>query len=137
MSFTSRCLEKHENSIVSKFDEIQRGSWISRDDPNGEIRFVIRDLEKFRVLTEITILPFFRNFEFSRVLHISSIYRYLTDISVDISVVRHMCGWKIFDSKYRRYIRYIDGLLPTIEIILHCYQRSRFHPILKPFQRLV
>ena len=31
-----------------------------RDDSNGEIHFVIRDLEKFWVLTKITILPFFR-----------------------------------------------------------------------------
>ena len=31
-----------------------------RDDSNGEVRFVIQDLEKFRVLTEITSLPFFQ-----------------------------------------------------------------------------
>ena len=43
---------------VSEFDEIQRGSLISRDDSNGEVHFLIRDLEKFRILTEITILPF-------------------------------------------------------------------------------
>ena len=54
---------------VSKFDEIRRVSWISRDDSNGEIRFVIRNLEKFQVLTEITILPFFHKLEISRVLH--------------------------------------------------------------------
>ena len=31
---------------VSEFDEIQRDSKILRDDSNGEVRFVIRDLEK-------------------------------------------------------------------------------------------
>ena len=57
--------------IVSEFDEIRRDSWISLDDSNGEIRFVIQDLEKFLILTEITILPFFRKLEFSRVLQVS------------------------------------------------------------------
>ena len=42
-----------------------------RDDSNGEVRFVIRDLENFWVLTEITILPFFRKFEFSWVLQLA------------------------------------------------------------------
>ena len=32
---------------VSEFDEIRHGSYISRDDSNDEIRFIIRDLEKF------------------------------------------------------------------------------------------
>ena len=45
--------------MVAKFRET---------DSNGEVPFVIRDLEKFRVLTEITVLPFFRKFEFSWVL---------------------------------------------------------------------
>ena len=53
---------------VSEFDEIRRVSWISRDDSNDEIRFVIRDLEKFWVLSKIMILPFFQKLEFSRVL---------------------------------------------------------------------
>ena len=52
---------------VSEFDEILRASYISRDDSNGEIRFIIRDLEnKLRIfnrnynfVTKITILPFF------------------------------------------------------------------------------
>ena len=65
----TRCLEKLEISTISEFDEIRRGSYISRDDSNGEVRFVIRDLEKFWVLTKITVLPFFRKFEFFRVLH--------------------------------------------------------------------
>ena len=64
----TRCIEKREISIVLEFDEIRRGSYISRDDSNGEIRFVIRDLEKFWVFTEITVLPSFRKLEFSRVL---------------------------------------------------------------------
>ena len=42
---------------VSEFDEIQRGSKISRDDSNGEVRFVIRDLEK--------ISYFDRNYHFT------------------------------------------------------------------------
>ena len=54
---------------VSEFDEIRRGSKILQDDSNSEVRFVIQDLEKFRILTEITILPFFRKLEFCRVLH--------------------------------------------------------------------
>ena len=32
-----------------------------RDDSNDEVRLVIQDLEKFWVLTEITILPFLEN----------------------------------------------------------------------------
>ena len=32
---------------------------ISRDEFNGTVRFVIRDLENFRFSTEITVLPFF------------------------------------------------------------------------------
>ena len=52
---------------VSEFDEIRRGSLISRDDSNGEVCFVIQDLEKFRIFTEIMILPFFRKLEFSKV----------------------------------------------------------------------
>ena len=50
---------------VSKFDEIQRVSYILQDDSNGEICFVIRDIEKFQIFTEITIFPFFRKLEFS------------------------------------------------------------------------
>ena len=61
---------------VSEFDEIRRGSYISRDDSNGEVRFIIRDLEKFRILTEITILPFFRKLDFSQVLQITSMKLY-------------------------------------------------------------
>ena len=58
---------------ISEFDEIRLGSYILREDSNGEVRFVIRDLEKFRIFTEITILPFFRKLEFSRVSQIASI----------------------------------------------------------------
>ena len=56
----SRCLEKYEIPTASEFDEIRHGSYISQDDSNGEVRFVIRDLEKIRILTEITILSFLR-----------------------------------------------------------------------------
>ena len=59
----ARFLKKREN-----FDclGIRCGSQISRDDSKGEICFVIRDLEKFRIFTEITILPFFEKIGFSR-----------------------------------------------------------------------
>ena len=60
MTPDARCLEKREIPTVSEFDEIQRGSLISRENSNGEVRFVIRDLEKFQNFTEITVLPFFR-----------------------------------------------------------------------------
>ena len=63
----SRCLEKREISTVSEFDEIIRGSYISRDDSNGEVRFIIRDLEKFRIFIEIAILSFLRKSGFSGV----------------------------------------------------------------------
>ena len=53
------------------FWNLIRGSEISRDNLNGEVRFVIRDLEKFRILIEITVLPVFRKLEFSQVLHSS------------------------------------------------------------------
>ena len=58
------CLEKREIPTVSKFDEIRHGSYILRDDSNGEVRFIIRDLENFRILTKITILPFFIKLDF-------------------------------------------------------------------------
>ena len=45
--------------VVAKFQEI-----IS----TKKVRFVIRDLEKFQIFTEITILPFLRKLEISRVL---------------------------------------------------------------------
>ena len=57
---------------ISEFYEILYARYISRDDSNGEIRFVIRDLEnKLRIfnrnnnfVTKITILPFFQKLEF-------------------------------------------------------------------------
>ena len=52
----------------AKFEVLTR----FHDDSNGEVRFVIRDLEKFQILIEITILPFFRKLEFSRVLQIQT-----------------------------------------------------------------
>ena len=51
---------------VSEFDEIQRGSSISLEDSNSKVHFIIRELEKVWILTEITILPFFRKLGFSR-----------------------------------------------------------------------
>ena len=71
MAPDTQCLEKREIPTVSEFDENRRGSWISRDDSNIKVRFVIRDLEKFWILTEITVLPFFRKLEFSQVLHLN------------------------------------------------------------------
>ena len=58
------CLKKREILTVSEFDAIRRGSYILQDDSIGEARFIIRDLEKFRILTEITVLPFFKKLEF-------------------------------------------------------------------------
>ena len=57
---------------ASEFDEIRHASYISRDDSNGAIHFIIQDLEnKFRIfdrnynfVTKITILPFFQKLEF-------------------------------------------------------------------------
>ena len=64
MAPDTRCLERREILTVLEFDEIRRG----RGDSNDEVRFIIQDLEKLRILTEITFLPFFRKLEFSRVL---------------------------------------------------------------------
>ena len=49
--------KKVPTPTISEYYEILRANWIFRDDSNGEIRFVIRDLEnKLRIfLTEITI----------------------------------------------------------------------------------
>ena len=64
-----RCLKKRANSDCL---EIRLTSYISQDNSNSEIRFIIRDLEnKFQIfnrdnnfLTEITILLFFLKLEF-------------------------------------------------------------------------
>ena len=61
-------VSKNMKFRLSEFDKIRCGSYISRDDSNGEIHFVIQDLENFRVFTKMTILPFFRKLEFSWVL---------------------------------------------------------------------
>ena len=51
---------------VLEFDEFRRGSEISRDDSNGEIHFIIRDLEnKFCIFNrnyDFTIFPEIGNF---------------------------------------------------------------------------
>ena len=57
---------------VSEFDEIRCASYILRDDSNGDICFIIQDLENkfwifnriYNFVTEITILPFFQKLEF-------------------------------------------------------------------------
>ena len=65
VSYTTLVFSKNlQIPTVSKFDENRRGSYISRDDSNGEVHFVIRDLEKFWIFTEITILPFSENWNF-------------------------------------------------------------------------
>ena len=59
-------------STFSESDEILCASQISRDDSNGEIRFIIRDLENklwifnrnYNFVTKITILPFFQKLKF-------------------------------------------------------------------------
>ena len=53
----TRCLKKREIPTVSEFDEIQRSNLISRDEFNGEVRFIIQDLENFPV--------FNRNYRFT------------------------------------------------------------------------
>ena len=47
-----------------EFDKIRRVSYILRDDSNGEIRFVIRDLKNFRFLPKWPFYPFFENWNF-------------------------------------------------------------------------
>ena len=54
---------------VSEFNENRRGSYISRDDSNGKVHLVTRDLEKFWIFTEIMILPFLRKLDFLGVSH--------------------------------------------------------------------
>ena len=57
---------------ISEIYEILRASYISRDDSNGAIHFIIRDLENkfwifnrnYNFVFEITILPFFQKLEF-------------------------------------------------------------------------
>ena len=58
---------------VSEFNEFRLCTYISQDELNDMSRVVIRDLEKFRILIEITILPFFRNSNFPG-LHINPTY---------------------------------------------------------------
>ena len=48
-------LEIHENLTVSEFNEIHLGESISRDYSNGEVRFIIQDLE--RILVELLFFP--------------------------------------------------------------------------------
>ena len=65
-------LKNVQTSTVSEYYEILRANYIFRDHSNGEIHFVIRDLEnKLRIFNrnnnfviEITILPFFPKLEF-------------------------------------------------------------------------
>ena len=55
---------------VSKFDEIRRASYILQEYSNGEIRFVIRDLEnKFRIFDRNYYFTLFPEIGISRVLH--------------------------------------------------------------------
>ena len=51
-----------------------------RDDSNGEVRFVIRDLEKFQIFIEITILPFLRKLEFSGVPQLRQQYQNILNL---------------------------------------------------------
>ena len=60
----TRCLKKHKIPTVLESEEIRRGNYISQDEFNGEVRFVIRDLENFLFSIKITVLPFFRKIEF-------------------------------------------------------------------------
>ena len=70
VSYTTLVSSKNVQILtVLKFDENRGGSYISRDDSNGEVRFIIRDLEKFQIFIEITILPFLRKLDFLGVSH--------------------------------------------------------------------
>ena len=70
VSYTTLIFSKNvQILIVSEFDENRHGSQILRDDSNGEVCFVIRDLKNFWIFTEIMILPFFRKLYFLRVSH--------------------------------------------------------------------
>ena len=51
VSSNTRYLEKREIPIISEFNEIRLGNLNSRDEFNGEVRFIIRDLEKFQAST--------------------------------------------------------------------------------------
>ena len=63
------CLEIRENPHVSEFDANQLGSYILRDDSNGAILFIIRDLGNFlgfprpfqSYIFLLLFLPLFRN----------------------------------------------------------------------------
>ena len=65
-------LKNVSTPTISEFYKILRASWISLDDSNGAIRFVIQDLgNKFRIfnrnynlITKFTILPFFHKLKF-------------------------------------------------------------------------
>ena len=52
MSSDTPRLEKREIPTTSESNDIRRGSEISRDDFNGEVRFVIRDLKTFRFFSQ-------------------------------------------------------------------------------------
>ena len=75
---TPVALKFEKNLTVSEFNEIRLGDKISRDDFNGKVHFVIRDLKKLQVLAcpiqikLITIFPFLAKFKilaFSQILH--------------------------------------------------------------------
>ena len=70
VSRTTRVASKNVHILtILEFDEIQRGIYISRDDSNDEVCFIIRDLEKLSILIEITILPIYIKFSFLGVSH--------------------------------------------------------------------
>ena len=57
----TRCLEKREILTILESHEIRLGNYISRDDSNGEVRFLILDLEKLQVFN----LYYYRNYRFT------------------------------------------------------------------------
>ena len=102
---------------VSEYYEILRANWIFRDDSNGEIRFVIRDLENklwifnqnYNFVIKITILPFFQKLEFlgsynsstinlsrnsvmhGRSKHINVRFHFLRDLKQDETIKLDYC----------------------------------------------
>ena len=95
----SRCLEKNEIQIVSEFDEIRRGSWISQDDSNGEVCFIIRDLEKKKFQPKLPFYPFSEKLNF---LGFYIIYHKTIQITKLNKVENYYIGTKWGETKKRR-----------------------------------
>ena len=68
VSLDTRSLEIREIPTVSESNKIRLDSWISQDDSNSEIHFVIRDLEKSQLFLKdysdkLSFCPFSEKFK--------------------------------------------------------------------------